>query len=275
MEWLVRPNLNDPVLIAAFEGWNDAGDAASEALDHLLDVSNATLCAELDPDDYYDFQVNRPIITIQDGQRDLEWRTTRMYFGRIDDRDLLIVRGLEPNLRWREFCQELLGIVDLYDVALVVQLAALLADVPHTRDVPLTALTSHPSLVEGLAVEASRYEGPTGIVGVIHTLVADAEIASVSLWAAVPHYVSQAPCPKAALALVECLAELIDARIPLGDLPEEAQAWQSAVDEVTSDDEDIESYVRQLEKARDSERLSQVSGEDIAAAFERYLRRKT
>jgi proteasome assembly chaperone (PAC2) family protein len=271
------PELVDPVMIAAFEGWNDAGDAATGSVEHLEDVWDAEQVAELDPEDYYDYQVNRPFVEIdEEGVRRLTWPTTRVSIVRapLAPRDLVIVRGIEPNMRWRGFVAELLGFARELGVETVVTLGALMADTPHTRPVPVTGTTTDHDLRASLGFEPSRYEGPTGIVGVMQEACERAGIPAVSLWAAVPHYVAQPPCPKATLALLGRLEDVLELTVPLGDLPEEARAWQAGVDELAADDEEVASYVRQLEEQQDTAELPEASGEAIAREFERYLRRR-
>ncbi len=274
-----RPSerLTNPLMIAAFAGWNDAGEAATGVIDHLADCWDAEPLAEIDPEDYYDFQVNRPIVRItEEGVRKLEWPTTRLFIARPGgDRDVVLVRGIEPNMRWRAFCGELMRHAEKLGVRDVVTLGALLADVPHTRPVPVTVSGTDHGLARSLGLERSRYEGPTGIVGVLQNAVAEAGWSATSLWGAVPHYVSQSPCPKATLVLVQKIEDLLDLPIPLGDLPDEAQAWQHGVEELATEDPDVAEYVKRLEEARDTTELPEASGEHIAREFERYLRRRT
>jgi predicted ATP-grasp superfamily ATP-dependent carboligase len=270
------PELVDPVMLCAFEGWNDAGDAASGAVLHLEDVWTATQIAEFDPEDYYDYQVNRPEIVFDEGARSIVWPTTRISVARIPlaTRDVVLVHGIEPSMRWRQFSAELLGAARDLGVEMVVTLGALLADTPHTRPVPVSGTSGDLALAERLGYEPSTYEGPTGIVGVLQDACATAGIPAVSLWAAVPHYVAQPPCPKATLALLARIEDLLDVPVPLGYLPEESRAWQIGVDELAAEDEEITAYVRQLEEAVDTADLPEASGDAIAREFERYLRRR-
>ena len=271
------PDLVDPVMLCAFEGWNDAGDAASGAVLHLEEVWSATQIAEFDPEDYYDFQVNRPEVTFDDGVRAVSWPTTRLSVARIPlaTRDVVLVHGIEPSMRWRSFTQELLTAARDLGVEMVVTLGALLADSPHTRPVPVSGTSSDAGLSLRLGYEPSTYEGPTGIVGVLQDACAQAGIPAVSLWAAVPHYVAQPPCPKATLALLARIEDLLDVPVPLGDLPEESRAWQIGVDELAAEDDEIAAYVRTLEEAVDTAELPEASGDAIAREFERYLRRRS
>ncbi|KAB2348934.1 PAC2 family protein [Actinomadura rudentiformis] len=270
------PELVDPVLVAAFEGWNDAGEAASGVIQHLENIWDAVPIAELDPDDYYDFQVTRPIIEMSDGEsRGITWPTTRISWARHPTgRDVVLVHGIEPNMRWRSFCRELVGLMMQLGVENVVLLGALLADAPHTRPVPVTGAASEAGLVTTLHLEPARYEGPTGILGVLQDACAKADLSTVSLWAAVPHYVAQPPSPKATLALLRRVEDLLDVTIPLGELPEEARAWENGVNELAEEDSEVAEYVRTLEEQKDAAELPEASGDAIAREFERYLRRR-
>ncbi|QNN52763.1 PAC2 family protein [Nocardioides mesophilus] len=271
------PELRSPVLIAAFEGWNDAADAASSVIDHLIKVWDARVVAAIDPEEFYDFQVNRPIVgSHDDGMRRITWPSTQLSVASPPGalRDVVLLRGIEPNMRWRQFCAELLAGADELGVELVVTLGALLADTPHTRPIPVTGTASEPDLADRLKLEQSNYEGPTGIVGVFQDACSQLDIPAVSYWAAVPHYVAQPPCPKATLALVGQLEDLLEVSIPLGDLPEESRAWERGVDELAEEDEEIGDYVRALEETRDTAELPEASGEAIAREFERYLKRR-
>jgi len=270
------PDLVDPVMLCAFEGWNDAGDAASGAVLHLEEVWGATQIGEIDPEDYYDFQVNRPEVVFEEGKRQVVWPTTRISVARIPlaTRDVVLVHGIEPSMRWRAFTAELLGAARDLGVEMVVTLGALLADSPHTRPVPVSGTSSDPDIALRMGYEPSSYEGPTGIVGVLQDACATAGIPAVSLWAAVPHYVAQPPHPKATLALLGRIEDLLDVPVPLGDLPEEAKAWQIGVDELAGEDDEIAAYVRTLEEAVDTAELPEASGDAIAREFERYLRRR-
>jgi len=271
------PELRSPVLIAAFEGWNDAADAASSVLDHLIRVWDARVVAAIDPEDFYDFQMNRPVVgSDAAGMRRITWPSTQLSVASPPgaDRDVVLLRGIEPNMRWRQFCAELIAASQEMGTSLVVTLGALLADTPHTRPIPVTGTASDPEHEDRLKLEQSSYEGPTGIVGVFGDACSRADLPSVSFWAAVPHYVAQPPCPKATLALLGQLEDLLDISIPLGDLPEEAKAWERGVDELAEEDEEIGDYVRALEETRDTADLPEASGEAIAREFERYLKRR-
>jgi proteasome assembly chaperone (PAC2) family protein len=271
------PELRSPILIAAFEGWNDAADAASSVVDHLMRVWGARVVAAIDPEEFYDFQMNRPVVgTNDEGHRRITWPSTQLAVASPPGalRDVILLRGIEPNMRWRQFCAELLAAADDLGAEIVVTLGALLADTPHTRPIPVTGTATEPELIDRLKLEQSNYEGPTGIVGVFQDACTQLDIPAISYWAAVPHYVAQPPCPKATLALVGQLEDLLEISIPLGDLPEESRAWERGVDELAEEDEEIGDYVRALEETRDTAELPEASGEAIAREFERYLKRR-
>ena len=210
------------------------------------------------------------------GHRRITWPGTKLAIASPPDldRDIILLRGIEPNMKWRQFCAELLAACDDLGGQLVVTLGALLADTPHTRPIPVSGTATEPELVDRLKLEQSTYEGPTGIVGVLQDACAKLDIPAVSYWAAVPHYVAQPPCPKATLALLGQLEDLLETSIPLGDLPEDARAWERGVDELAEEDEDVADYVRSLEETRDTTELPEASGEAIAREFERYLKRR-
>ena len=269
--------MTSPTVIAAFEGWNDAGEAASSAITHLATTWEAKPVGEIDPEEYYDFQVTRPVLDVTDGQhRRLTWPTTRLVRARPGglDRDIVLVQGIEPNMRWRRFCSELVSGFTEIGAELVVLAGALLADSPHTRPVPVTVAASDEKLAAALQIEPVDYQGPTGIVGVLQDACTSAGIAAVSLWAAVPHYVAQPPSPKATLALLRGIEDILDAPMPLGDLPDEARAWECGVDELAEQDAEVAEYVRALEEAKDATDLPEASGDAIAREFEKYLRRR-
>ena len=269
--------LTSPVIIAAFEGWNDAGEAASGVINHLNLAWQATEVGAIDPEDYYDFQVTRPVTEVAEGRTErLVWPTTRLLAAKQEatDRDLLLLRGIEPNMRWRGFCSELVTAFSALKIELVVLLGALLADSPHTRPVPVATAASDPALAADLRADPVDYKGPTGIVGVLQHACADAGIPAVSLWASVPHYVAQPPSPKATLALIRGVEDVLDVSLPLADLPQEARAWERGVDELAEQDTEVADYVRTLEEAKDATDLPEASGDAIAREFERYLRRR-
>ncbi len=265
------------VLLAAFEGWNDAGAAATQAVAYLAEVWDAEQVDELDPEEYHDFQVNRPVVGPgPDGHREITWPSTSVSLARArhTGRSVALVHGIEPSMRWRRYCTELLDIAAGLHVEWVVTIGALLADVPHTRPIPVTVSADDPEVAAALDLERNTYEGPTGIVGVLQHEATARGLKAVSLWAAVPHYVAHPPSPKATLALLHQVEQLLGEPIPLGELPEDAAAWQSGVDELAEEDSEIGEYVRQLEEAKDTAELPEASGEAIAREFERYLRRR-
>ncbi|HEY6279808.1 MAG TPA: PAC2 family protein [Streptosporangiaceae bacterium] len=269
--------LKSPVIIAAFEGWNDAGEAASGVINHLNLAWQAAPVGAIDPEDYYDFQVTRPVTEVAEGRTErLIWPTTRLLVAKQDaaDREVILVHGIEPNMRWRAFCAELVTAFTTVKAQMVVLLGALLADSPHTRPVPVTAAASDPALAADLRAEPVDYKGPTGILGVLQHACADAGLPAVSLWASVPHYVAQPPCPKATLALLRGVEDILDVALPLADLPAEARAWERGVDELAEQDSEVAEYVRTLEEAKDATDLPEASGDAIAREFERYLRRR-
>lgn len=271
------PELKNPVLVAAFEGWNDAGDAATGAIEHLELTWSATPLAAIDPDDYYDFQVNRPTVSQVDGvSRRISWPTTRLSVCRPAgaEFDLVLVRGIEPNMRWRSFCDELLEIMRELGVQTAVTLGALLSDSPHTRPTPVTGTSYDSASATRFGLERSHYEGPTGIVGVLQDACVLAGIPAISFWAAVPHYVAQPPNPKATIALLHRVEEVLDIAVPLGELPAQSDDWQKLVDEMADEDEDVRDYIRNLEERDDDGEMREASGDAIAKEFERYLRRR-
>ena len=269
-------DLVDPVVVIAFGGWNDAGSAASGAVEHLDEAYGAELAFSLDPDDFYDFQVNRPQVSLgEDDERELTWPTTELRVGTLaDGRDLVLVHGLEPNLRWRQFSTVVASALHSASAQRVHLLGALLADTPHTRPIPVSTSTNDRELMTSLGLAPSTYEGPTGILGVLGDTLGRAGVEVLSLWAAVPHYVSHPPCPKATLALLSALEQLMDSPLDLGELPELARAWERGVDELAAEDSEVAEYVATLEEQQDAADLPEASGEAIAAEFERYLRRR-
>ena len=277
VSWQDRPPLQRPVMVAAFEGWNDAGDAASGALAWLRGRWGAKRMASIDPEEFFDFQVSRPQVSLVDGvTRQITWPANDVFSAHIEEvgRDVVLLSGVEPNLRWKTFCDTVLGVARETGCEMVVTLGALLADVPHTRPIRLTGTAADPELIERLGLAHSRYEGPTGIVGVLHDACRGAGFPSVSLWAPVPHYVASPPNPKATKALIERLGELIGVPVGVGDLVEAAAAWEERVNELVASDPDVSSYVRQLEE-RDDDQIDErdlPSGETLAAELERYLR---
>ena len=277
------PLLRNPVMIVAFSGWNDAAEAASGAVEHLLsgwrDKSDEVvpeLIADVDSEDFYDFQVNRPQVSIDDSEiRSITWPTTQVFGLAIPSmqRDLVIVTGVEPSMRWKNFSADLLDLADDLEVSLVMTLGSLLADTPHSRPITVTGTGAHPSIASRLGVSVSKYEGPTGILGIIQDGCMRRGIDAISLWAAVPHYAASSPSPKATLALINTIEEFLDISIPMSDLPERSDAWEKEVDELAAEDSEVAEYVKALEESKDAAELPDVSGDSIAKEFERYLRR--
>jgi proteasome assembly chaperone (PAC2) family protein len=278
------PLLRNPVMVMAFSGWNDAAEAASGAVEHLLsgwrDIGDDVvpeLIADVESEDYYDFQVNRPVVSIDESQiRSITWPTTQVFGLSIPSmaRDLVIVTGVEPSMRWKSFTSDLLDLADDLEVSLIITLGSLLADTPHTRPITVTGTGAHPSISARLGVSVSKYEGPTGILGIIQDGCMRRGIDAISLWAAVPHYASNAPSPKATLALINTLEDFLDISIPLSDLPEAADAWEKDVNDLAAEDNEVAEYVKALEESKDAAELPEVSGDSIAKEFERYLRRQ-
>lgn len=273
------PRLRDPWMVAAFEGWNDAADAASGVVDHLIDEWDAELLMELEPEDYYAFQEHhlRPQVRTDDhGDRAITWPTPRLYVAhpRRSERDVLLLRAPEPSFRWKAFCSTIVGVARLAGVTELYTLGALLADSPHTRPVPVTGASDDPQLMERMSVEPSRYNGPVGITTIMNEVATDEGIATASLWAAVPHYLAEPPCPKATLALLGALEDVVGLALPQGLLVELTEAWQRGAEELTDRDSDIAEYVEALESERETSDLPEASGDAIAKEFERYLRRR-
>lgn len=278
------PLLRNPVMIVAFSGWNDAAEAASGAVEHLLsgwrDKSDDVLpelIAQVESEDFYDFQVNRPQVSIDQSQiRSITWPSTQVFGLAVPSmpRDLVIVTGVEPSMRWKSFASDLLDLADDLEVSLVVTLGSLLADTPHTRPISVTGTGAHPSIADRLGVSVSKYEGPTGILGIIQDACMRRGVDAISLWAAVPHYAASSPSPKATLALVNTLEEFLEVSIPLSDLPERADIWEKEVNDLAAEDSEVADYVKALEESKDTAELPEVSGDSIAKEFERYLRRQ-
>jgi predicted ATP-grasp superfamily ATP-dependent carboligase len=274
-----HPELERPVLLAAFRGWNDGAQAASLAAGYLAKTWGAEQFADIDPEDFFDFQATRPHVSLEEGlTRRIDWPETGFYHARPEglDRDIVLLLGIEPNLRWRTFTDLVVGLAQDLEIELMITLGALLADVPHTRPAPVTGSASDEELVQRLGLSASRYEGPTGIVGVLHDACRQAGIPSASLWAAVPHYVSLTPSPRAAVALCERLGDLIGVEVDVEELEEAAQAYEEQVSEAVASDEETASYVEELERRSDSieESTDLPSGDALAAELTRFLRER-
>ncbi len=264
-----NPKLRHPRVVAAFRGWNDAGGAASLAAGYLRSVTDAERFAVIDSEPFVDYQQTRPTVSMVDGDvRHVEWPVTEVFASQ--DHDLMIVLGTEPNMRWRAFSDSIVDLAQRYRSRLVITMGALLADTPHTRPVPVSASASDPDLMSRHGLVRSTYEGPTGIVGVLHDSCSRAGLVSASLWAATPHYISAAPNPQAALALLERLADIAGTPAGSPELERAASEYQLRVASAIADDPDVAGYVEQLEQAAD--RDDPPTGEELAADFERYLR---
>lgn len=265
-------------MIAAFGGWNDAGSAASVALDHLISLWPATEIAHVDSEDFYDFQVNRPIVSLDDHQkRYLTWPSTEIVGLATPhlDFDIVIVKGLEPSMKWKKFANDILDIADDLEVSMIITLGSLLADTPHSRPISVSATGANPEIAQRLEVDTSRYEGATGILGVLQDGAQRRGMDAISFWGAVPHYAPNSPSPKATLALINALEDFLDISIPQGDLPTQSQTWENDVDELAREDSEVLEYVRALEESKDAAELPSATGDAIAREFERYLRRET
>lgn len=284
LEWESRPDgLRAPALICAFKGWNDAGDAASAALSFIGSSLGATRFARIDPEEYFDFQATRPKVKFTEGStREIEWPEVEIFAARVPraPRDLVLIAGSEPSMRWRSFSALVIDLAEALGTQLVVSLGALLADVPHSRPVSITGLSSDPSLTDRLNVVPTTYEGPTGIVGVLHDACQQAGLPAVSLWASVPHYVAAAPNPKAALALVRNLEQLVGVSIDAGELESAAGDYERQVNLAVQSDPDVQAFVERLEQAVEEEEaeegvaLDVPSGDVLAREFQRFLRQR-
>jgi proteasome assembly chaperone (PAC2) family protein len=273
-----RPRLERPVLIAAFRGWNDGGQGASLAGGYLAREWQAERFADIDPENFYDFQATRPLVSLEDGEtRTIDWPENAFYFARPRElgRDVILLLGIEPNLRWRTFSGLIVDFAKELGVEMMVTLGALLADVPHTRPSPVTGSATDRQLVEELGLSTSRYEGPTGVVGVLHDACNRSGIRSVSLWAAVPHYVQLTPSPRAAQALCERLASLLGGRIDVAELRRAGRQYVEQVSEAVAGDAETAAYVEELEQRSDSlDPADLPSGDALAAELTRYLRER-
>jgi proteasome assembly chaperone (PAC2) family protein len=283
LRWERRPDgLRAPALVCAFKGWNDAGEAATSAVAFMGASLDAARFATIDPEEFLDFQATRPQVKLVEGRtRQVEWPEWEVYEARVPraPRDLVILTGPEPSYRWRTFCAQVVELAEALGVQMVVTLGALLADVPHSRPVGVTAHASDPALVERLSLQAPTYEGPTGIVGVLQTACAEAGMPAASLWAAVPHYVAVAPNPKGALAILRRLESLVGVTVDASDLESAAVDYERQVTRAVELDPEVQAFVERLERAADAEEgptdLSQIpSGDVLAREFQRFLRQR-
>jgi proteasome assembly chaperone (PAC2) family protein len=277
-----RPRLRGPVLLAAFDGWNDAGEAATTALDAIGDALAAETFATIDPEEFFDFQATRPTVRLVDGYRRVEWPAIELRAARLPaaDHDLIVVRGHEPNLRWRTFASEIIQVASSLGVEMLVTVGALLADVPHTRPVQVVSSAGDRNLAERLGLSVSRYEGPTGILGVLGDLASGEGIPTVGLWAALPHYLNLAPNPWGAMALIEELRRLLPMAVDTGPLADQTEAFDAAVADLVEENPELAGYIERLEADTDDEDtdeegspgLADVPPEELVAEVERYLR---
>lgn len=282
LQWEYRPDgLRAPALVCAFKGWNDAGDSASSALSFVGSALSARRFATVDPEEFYDFQATRPRVKLVEGHaREIVWPSVELYEARVPraPRDLVLLAGGEPSLRWRSFAKVIVELAEALGVQLVVTLGALLADIPHTRPVSVTGLTSDPALISRLGLASSSYEGPTGIVGVLHAACQEGGLPSASLWAAVPHYIAATPNPKAALALVRKLEGLVGVAVDASELEGAAADYERQVNLAVQSDPDVQAFVERLEQAAGSEPSEEhgplPSGETIARELQRFLRQR-
>jgi proteasome assembly chaperone (PAC2) family protein len=280
--WDDKPKLRNPILACAFKGWNDAGESASAALGFLIEQFEAVQVAHIDPEEFYDFTAVRPTVALSDGlSRTVDWPENTVHAAYIPgaERDLVLMTGIEPSLRWKRFCGLVVEICRSLDVDMVVTLGALLADVPHTRPVPITGLASNDELVQKLGFERSTYEGPTGIVGVLHHLLAEASVPSASLWASVPHYVAAAPNHKAALSLIRSFEGVAHVAVEARALEESSEDYERQVNAAVATDPDVKAFVERLEQTLD-EAAEDIPPEEIPSAdsiardFQRFLRQR-
>jgi proteasome assembly chaperone (PAC2) family protein len=282
IEWSGRPALKSPLIVSAFKGWNDAGEAATAALGFLIDSFDAAEVGRIDPEEFYDFTAVRPTVRLSEGRtRVIDWPENSLHAAHVAgaEHDLLLLQGTEPSLRWGRFTSLLVDAARELDAHMVITLGALLADVPHSRPVPMTGIASDRALVERLGYERSTYEGPTGVVGVLHHACAQAGVSSVSLWASVPHYVAAAPNPKAALALIRSFEGVAGVAVEARDLEESAEDYERQVSAAVASDPEVKSFVERLEQTLDEaqpdlppERIP--SADSIARDFQRFLRQR-
>src|SRR3954447_2221147 len=284
VEWQDRPSLREPIIVSAFKGWNDAGEAASAAVQFLCEAFDAEPLATIDPQDYYDFTAVRPTVRLVEGRsRAVDWPENSFHAARVPsaDRDLIMLEGVEPSLRWKAFCDDVNEVADGTGATMLVTLGALLADVPHSRPVGITGLASAEGLVERLGFERTNYEGPTGIVGVLHATLANAGMEGVSLWAPVPHYVAATPNPKAALALVRGFEGIARITVDATQLEGASEDYDRQVTAAVASDPDVKAFVERLEEMADEISEEEGSGEQqipsgdvIAREFQRFLRQR-
>lgn len=282
------PELRKPILLIAFSGWSDAGEVSTGVINHLIaqfssaqqstmtTLDSLPLIAKIDSDDYYDYQVNRPTVHLDSSAiRSLQWPSAEIFAAKNPqgERDFILLRGVEPSMRWQNFAAEILDFAEDCDVSLIISLGSMLADIPHSRPIPVSGTGAHPKIAERLGIEVSRYEGPTGIMAIIQDCAVAREIDAVAIWAATPHYAHGSPSPKAMLALINGLEDFLEDALPVGSLPEESSLWENSITQLINEDSDLSEYVKALELARDSSEGDQ-TGEELAREVERFLRRE-
>jgi predicted ATP-grasp superfamily ATP-dependent carboligase len=270
-----KPQLTRPAMVCAFSGWNDGGEAATTAAAYLRDRWAASRFASLDPEEFFDFQVTRPTVTLVDGtSRKIDWPANDFFRATLAERDVIVLIGIEPNVRWRTFSDSIVETAKGLEVEVFITLGAFLADVPHTRPSPSTASSGDPSLLKRLGSVPSRYEGPTGITGVLHDTAARAGLPSASIWAAVPHYLPSGPNPRAALSLVEKVGVALEVEVPTDTLARAGESWERQISSMIEENADLVAYVRRLEETADERRelIEMPSGEALAEELERFLR---
>ena len=274
LRWTARPELEQPVIIAAFEGWNDAGDAATHAVQHLATMWDAVPFVDIDPEEFFDFTSIRPEVRLdENGARNVRWPHNGFAWAAPPNSPpVILFRGIEPQLKWRTFCSQILEVAEATNARLIVTLGALLADVAHTRPASVFGTAYDDKVMNALHLEPSRYEGPTGVVGVLHDECLAAGVNSASLWAAVPSYVPAAPSPKAALALIDRICAVLGTEAPIGSLEDEITVYEAQISELVSEDEETVAYVAHLEETHDREALAGESADSLVSEVERFLR---
>jgi len=275
VEYRARPTVTTPAVICAFSGWNDGGEGATAAVRYLREQWGARRFASIDPEEFYDFQVHRPTVRLVDGEtRRLDWPRNDFWWARVGERDVVLFSGVEPNVRWRTYCEQILTLCSDLEASVIMTLGAFLADVPHTMAAPVTASSADPAWTVRTDMVPARYEGPTGVVGVLNDLAGRSGMPAVSIWAASPHYLPQTSNPRVALALMERVRDLLDVEVDTTEVQLVTRGWEQQVEEVIGEDGNLGDYVRRLEDAseEDDDDDTEVSGEDLAAEFERYLR---
>lgn len=275
MQFEPLTDLRDPAVVIAFSGWNDAANAASDLAERIIDGHPGDEIEPIDDETFFDFQATRPILRREADGAWVQWPGIRLRRVRHPERDIIVVIGPEPNLRWRSFCAEMAERLAQYEPSLVIAVGAMLSDTPHSRPFPTGLYANSDELKERLGFESSDYTGPTGIVGVLTQALSQSGLPTASLWVSVPHYVANPPNPKAQLQLLERLEGALGITLDRGELETRAEEWVGAVDELAGQDPEIEEYIEQLEEARDQEVVEELSGDRIAAEFERYLRGHT